>query len=468
MFATVDDESARLPLSCLISFKSFAYRLLTILHRFQHSGDMRPEYGSYKDHDPRPQPPLHLHALPKGHGPASSSTRISTVHSLSSLEYAPKFVKAVGAYDDLGRSLADGSGAEVIDGNGGVTEGEGLKFWKNLDLGPSRVGSPGTTPPVDSPHAIISTAGTTASTTNPAAEPEPLVRPTAAPLHVPQEQWFIRRALLANAQSRDASPSSTPEPRAATPSLASMLSDSLPPPPTDPRREEVEGFRPPAYFHLKPSNRGWRVLKNIGWDERGGLGRPSTDVEVRDGRGSEAAREGGVKAEDGVSRIRAADLGHRQIRTTGGTNESAIDLTLDSDSDSEIEQTPYRSKTSSPRSHSPNSPEPSSSRAMPSGRTAPVATYLKTDLRGIGALSAADKRRALLRPGTLAAPPSASAHRKRVTHSQDEIRRAVGDARASGEGLTGERRVQWEKKKGKRDAKRDREESARWRAAIDL
>jgi hypothetical protein len=58
--------------------------------------------------------------------------------------------------------------------------------------------------------------------------------------------------------------------------------------------------------------------------------------------------------------------------------------------------------------------------------------------------------------------------RKRVTHTQEEIRAVAREARASGEGLVGEERVGWDKRRMKRDQKRDREERQRWRAAIDL
>ncbi|KAJ9110546.1 hypothetical protein QFC20_002874 [Naganishia adeliensis] len=375
---------------------------------------MPSEYGTYNDHDPRPQRPLHLHALPKGHGPASSSTRISSVYSLSSLEHAPTFVKAVGAYDELGRSLADGVDAGVTTGQAKHEEGEGLKFWRNLDLGPSQVGSRAATPSIPPPLERDIATQSRSRGSSPIAQPSPIVAPIAPPIHVPQEQWFIRRALLAKAQkeretqSAEGSPSaagvsSTAPTRPSTPSLASLLSDSLPPPPTSSTGEEIEGYRPPAYFHLNPSNKGWRVLKNIGWDERGGLGRGSADV-----RSDDAEREKGVqvKSEDGVSRSSTV-IGARVDGTTGTTNDSAIDLTLDSASESDSDQ-PSNSKSRLQAISPQRSAEPSSSRntTNPVGRTAPVATYLKTDLRGIGALSSSEKRRALLRPGTLSRHPS--------------------------------------------------------------
>lgn len=470
MFATCDDESAR------SRYRSPFIRFVAVPIVSWWSttpGDMpaHSEYGTYNDHDPRPQAPLHLHALPRGHGPASSSTRISTVYSLSSLEHAPTFVKAVGAYDELGRSLADGVDAGVTTGKGKHEEGEGLKFWRNLDLGPSQVGSRASTPSVTPSPQHDTSAHRKAFASSSKTEPEIVVAPIA-PIHVPREQWFIRRALLAKAekerdtQSAEGSSSTAgalvPPTRPATPSLASLLHDSLPPPPTTSQGEDVEGYRPPAYFHLKPSNKGWRVLKNIGWDERGGLGRGSADA------GSEEERERVgvlVKSEDGVSGSSTAVKG-RVDGTEGTTNDSAIDLTLDSESDSDSDQP---SDPSSSQAISPNhSPEPSSIRnPLPSGRTAPIATYLKTDLRGIGALSSSEKRRTLLRPGTLSAPEPRG-KRKRVTHTQEEIRAVAREARASGEGLVGEERVAWDKRRMKRDQKRDREERQRWRAAIDL
>jgi hypothetical protein len=114
--------------------------------------------------------------------------------------------------------------------------------------------------------------------------PERSATPVAAPqrnIVVPRDQWFIRRALLAKdarererKESSDGIPAtqsagslSTPSSRPSTPSLANLLASDLPPP------DAVEGYQPPAYFHLRENNRGWQMLKNIGWDGQGGLGR---------------------------------------------------------------------------------------------------------------------------------------------------------------------------------------------------
>lgn len=425
-------------------------------------------YGSHRDADPRPQAPLHLHELPVGHGPASSSTRISTVHPLSSLAHAPAFVRSTGTYDELGRSIRDGVRADVVDGiaaqGSAKSSGEALAFWKGLQLhgASSRTGSPSSTPPLN--------AVTSGSTLSSSAAP---TAPSTSTIVVPRDQWFIRRALLAKAakererdESGDATPvngevtsTSTPPPRPAAPSLATLLAADLAPPDT------VEGYQPPAYFHLRENNRGWQVLKKIGWDGQGGLGRQEGVVETGQSEGKE------VKREDDAP-IAARTTTTRGHTPTGESRESAIDLTLDSASSSSDTDS---SRAVSPRASPPEKfgegyimPRPSSPRhAGGSGRTAPVATYLKTDLRGIGALPSTARQRTLLRPSTLAAPQHADGKRKRVTHSVEDVRAAVRDAREAGDGLTGEERVAWERKRAKRDGERDRRERQRWREIIN-
>lgn len=207
------------------------------------------------------------------------------------------------------------------------------------------------------------------------------------------------------------------------------------------------------------------MLKNIGWDGQGGLGRVGKDVQTGTSEGKQVKRE-----DDAPIAARTTTRGHM---LTGESRESAIDLTLDSASSSPDTDS---SRALSPRA-SPSekfgeafiAPHPPSPRNVGgSGRTAPIATYLKTDLRGIGALSSSARQRTLLRPSTLAAPsPDPPAKRKRVTHSVEDVRAAVRDARQAGDGLTGEDRVAWERKRAKRDGERDRRERQRWREIIN-
>ncbi|KAJ9091821.1 hypothetical protein QFC19_008934 [Naganishia cerealis] len=480
------------------------------------SSRFRSDYGTYNDNDSRPQPPLHLHTLPKGHGPASSSSRISTAYSLSSLEHAPAFVKAVGDYDELGRSLADGVGAAVDDdpkGKGKRKEGEALTFWKGLELGPKE-GTLSPTPVLvrqfqdgslgnQSPQSVPTVLS---PQRNVQPDERPGAVPTSRPLVVPPEQWFIRKALIAKAQrereradstdrpSTSASPaastaessvSGTPATRPSTPSLATLLSASLPPLPTGVpgAGEQIEAFHPPAYFHLKPNNKGWQVLRNIGWDESGGLGRAETQVSSRlvSSPDYEIVKKESGEQEIGQRSVLSSSSPGRPARAgTCKAEDSVIDLTLDSASDSGTDMDATDELGTSEKfgqdvlatSHAPSSSF-TRSHGSGSGRTAPVATYLKTDLRGIGALSASERQRNLLRPGTLSArssasPSSAATKRKRVTHTNEEIRALAQERRGTGEGLMGEERVAFDKKKAKRDAKVDRQERQRWREIINM
>ncbi|KAJ9093725.1 hypothetical protein QFC21_006321 [Naganishia friedmannii] len=477
----------------------------------------RSEYGTFNDADTRPQAPLHLHTLPKGHGPASSSSRISTAYSLSSLEYAPAFVKAVGEYDELGRRVGDGFDDDGVGkGKGKRKEGEALAFWRGLDLAPREALSSTSSTPhrsQDTNAAESPRSPPQVATTRPIpqqSEKTPDSAPLARPLVVPREQWFIRKALLAKAQREQetvaagssntdrrhaSSTAGTESPAAAagsgtttpaatrgsTPSLASLLSTSLPPPPTatngNAGQEEIEAYHLPAYFHLKPNNKGWQVLRKIGWDESGGLGRSEEgqgSVERtqtgRDAIGGQVKQESGLR--DGKAKSKAAE-------------DAVIDLTLDScsDSDGEITRadvTTMHEKfgqdilaacnpTSSSRNHASGSG---------AGRTAPVATYFKTDMRGIGAVSAAEQKRNLVRPSSSLAASSSSpssstlasaaGKRKRVTHTNDEILAVAREKRRTGEGLMGEEKVAFDMKKAKRDVKVDRKERQKWREIINM
>ncbi|KAJ9123067.1 hypothetical protein QFC22_001256 [Naganishia vaughanmartiniae] len=491
-------------------------------------------YGTHNDHDTRPQPPLHFHTLPKGHGPASSSSRISTAYSLSSLEHAPAFVRAVGEYDELGRRVVDSVGNVVSEGRGGKRkggQGDALTFWKALELAPrSAVPSADsiTLPTRDSNAAAGSSESPSNAATRLPIQPFPQkttdTAPLRRPLVVPREQWFIRKALLAKAQreqeslatagaggsNKDQSPgSSSPSAgagspsvagsRAGTPSLASLLSSSLPPPPSggglgiNDEHLPIEAFQPPAYFHLKPNNKGWQVLRKIGWDESGGLGRSATPgsvggVDEQDRPAGRLKREGGLENST-VSRNAA---GGKHGKGKEKAKDGVIDLTLDSASDSDSASESEKSSNDTPSVHekfgqdiigasntNDESNRSSSSRIHGAGsgpgRTAPVATYFKTDMRGIGALSASEQKRNLLRPSSLSASGSSTStaaatacKRKRVTHTNEEIRAVARERKGTGEGLIGLERVAWDMKKAKRDGKVDREERRKWREIINM
>ncbi|KAJ9124571.1 hypothetical protein QFC24_003363 [Naganishia onofrii] len=537
-----------------------------------HHHHQRPsQYGTYKDTDTRPQPPLHLHTLPKGHGPAgSSSFRINTAYSLSSLEHAPSFVKAVGEYDELGRRLGDGA-TGIGAGNGKRKEGEALAFWKALDLAPRDIVQPISTPttPHNQPAHTTDPAQsyTEASSSHTGAilhQPDkprdnmPSSRPitsvaAAVPVVVPREQWFIRKALLAKARreqeaaaedklsdggsggssstgqntaavgsgsgSRLGAGVATPPSHSQTPSasLASLLSSSLPPPPPraatnngptatgndSGQEQQIQAYQPPAYFHLKPNNKGWQVLRNIGWDERGGLGPPLVEGVAGGSRERVSDDGGGVKQENGPGRVghsvgADADPGAKGKGRNEANAATVIDLTTldsDSDADSEPETTsttmPFISEkfgqhllstdSAAAAGGSSNYSSVASASASSSGRTAPVATYFKTDRRGIGAISVAEQQRNLLRPSSLRArsPSSSSAtttttttatagKRKRVTHTHEEIRAVAREQRGTGEGLMGEEKVVFDVKRSKRDVRVDREERQRWREIINM
>ena len=101
------------------------------------------------------------------------------------------------------------------------------------------------------------------------------------------------------------------------------------------------------------------------------------------------------------------------------------------------------------------------------GRVAPVATYLKNDLAGIGHIP--QHRRSVLKPHVRkdqaeAEGRSSSMVKKRVTHTSADIR-----AMQRGKVVPGLSEEDLEKKRrgrAKREAKRDREERKRWMQII--
>ncbi|WVR07676.1 hypothetical protein IAU60_004718 [Kwoniella sp. DSM 27419] len=289
------------------------------------------------------------------------------------------------------------------------------------------------------------------------AKIEPPITSQGAPLRVHSKEWFIRRALLRQAQS-DVTP--LPVHITRPTSIGSML--HINPIARPSRRYE------PTYA-LGPENKGYALLKDrLGW-EGGGLGRarqgdgkgtlvdaadtPEPAMEVQ--RGSERwPKEEEVPTEaEGHTIAGPAQPTENAVAppTSHPAVPSVVDLTL-SDSECDLDSAAgvavRHSTADSPfdPSYQPDLiPEP----VYGPGRTAPIATTLKLDRLGLGHRAAQPSVR---RPHM----------EKKVTHTAEEIAKAqraakFGKGRHHGQGLElGKKgKVRWkERDRKERDERR--------------
>ncbi|KIK57305.1 hypothetical protein GYMLUDRAFT_46578 [Collybiopsis luxurians FD-317 M1] len=222
-----------------------------------------------------------------------------------------------------------------------------------------------------------------------------------------KNDWFIQKVLTADA------PTSAPSTPTPPPSLADMLARNPLPSPNDKNR-----FIPPVFLAIGPSNKGFSMLQNSGWNEGEALGQ---DV-VRRRRITRDHPSPWVKEED--MEVKLGDGEITEVRKV-----EVVDLTVsDSDSDSEDEPVVEDKNVNVPQN----------------GRKAlltPLPTVLKSDRLGIGLKAKTE------------GPYKASV--KRVTHNAAAL--AAHYRRAEEARL---RKEKWGK--GRRGfARRDKEEQTR-------
>lgn len=365
------------------------------------------------------QPPIYLHQLPRGHGPPSSYR-------------APTFVKSVNEYDELGRSVA----GDVRSSSIGTDRAKDVaSFWRSIEVGTAQpsttslsaagadAASAATTR--DRRRSSATTSSTESSTSAPSPPPPTTVRQTM----LPKSQWFIRRVL-----SRNDAPSSS--------SAAALPPLELPPPPpksdgsTPACSSSIKSFHPPPYFHLKDDNKGYQVLQRIGWDGRTGLGGPPPAPKPSTASTSTTRR--GDRAE-----LSAVDLDAIDDDDDVMLGGSKLD-SVEDDNDPDIDD--------------------SAADGRRAGRLAPIPTYLKHDLRGIG--HKPQRKYSSLRPTTTTTSRAAFARKERrvITHTEHEIR-----ALQRGKVILNEdpeHRVKREKRRAIKAVKRDREERQVWQSII--
>lgn len=194
-----------------------------------------------------------------------------------------------------------------------------------------------------------------------------------------KNNWFIHRAI----QSEPTSLSSTPPP---TQTLADILERDPPPLPTE------EAYRPLVWLAIGPSNKGFAMLQQSGWNEGEGLG-----AHIR-----RRARPNVTKLEERrAKRARSEELGvvvkqeSRKLTWDDDVQEvqhvEVIDLTS-SDPEDEVEfdvSGPTEDILEELVDHIPDTPitvpaEPSQSWYSPTALLTPIPTVLKSDRLGIG------------------------------------------------------------------------------------
>ncbi|KAJ3813341.1 hypothetical protein F5876DRAFT_87135 [Lentinula aff. lateritia] len=255
----------------------------------------------------------------------------------------------------------------------------------------------------------------------------------AATIHnkplISKNDWFIQKVLAAESSSEI-----RPAPAAASPSLADILARNPPPAPNE------EPFKPPVFLAIGPSNKGFAMLQNSGWNEGEALGQ----YVVRRRRIQRGDPSPWVKGEqEQEEQEEIVVLGDGDGEITEIRKIPIIDLTAsDSESESEPEDD---SKTDTLVTFNDKEQQVSSA----GGRKAlltPLPTVLKSDRLGIG-----------LKAKT-AGPYKESV--KRVTHNAAALAahfRRAEEARA--------RKEKWGK--GRRGfARRDKEEQMRRRSML--
>lgn len=256
----------------------------------------------------------------------------------------PRFVPATTTYDPWSRTPTTAINAKV-EGNAG---GDSLSQWY---------------------RSISKTQASVATTSHhPQQLPNRPYHPeksTPCPKAHRGRDWFIQNAL-----------SSRPEasiPSAPPPSLDEMLIRHPPPLPSEPK------FKQPVWLALGPTNKGFAMLQQKGWQEGEPLG-PSVrrDHKSADPHDSELFNEASRK---GQRTQRTQSVAVKLEQADDDSFVEVIDLTLSEDDDLENKVEADDGEDSTPTAR------PFADEDLLGGRTAlitPIATTLKADRLGIG------------------------------------------------------------------------------------
>jgi len=190
-----------------------------------------------------------------------------------------------------------------------------------------------------------------------------------------KNNWFILRAI----ESEPSSASSTPPP-----TLADILARDPPP---------IEGgYSPPVWLALGPSNKGFAMLQQRGWNEGEGLGSRVQRRAHIDGDFIDVKEQPKLKKSRSETRRIDVKKAKREVKWEEDVQEiqnvDVIDLTLSEDEEGLYESGADEDVLNGASSYPPD-PLHSSFDAPPSPHSpkallAPIATVLKSDRLGIG------------------------------------------------------------------------------------
>ncbi|KAF8550063.1 hypothetical protein OG21DRAFT_1447135 [Imleria badia] len=189
----------------------------------------------------------------------------------------------------------------------------------------------------------------------PSSAPSPRFQDARPPQKAHQESitknnWFISRALRSEPSTKPSSPA---------PSLADLLARDPPPLPSEGR------YTPPVWLHIGPSNRGFGMLQQSGWNEGEGLG---AHVVRQVARASASDAPSSVKVEEDETDVQ--------------NMTEVIDLTL---SDSEASEDAFEEYDVIHGSVQTQAyPGEASAPHMQRSLLTPLPTILKADRLGIG------------------------------------------------------------------------------------
>lgn len=293
----------------------------------------------------------------------------------------PQFVPATLSYDDMGESESASSRTQPAESN---SSGNAVAGWyRSLTTKqPTAVGA-------------SQSLASTASSSTPNTDLQTLASNNKVFERRDKNNWFIMKAISSEPQQ---------PPSQSSPSLADMLARNPPPLPNE------QPYNPPVWLAIGPSNRGFTMLQQRGWNEGEPLGpdvvrrRPVADlmpgadlISVKGkGKARESPRTVKVYAHerkcgiDEVVEVRQVDA----IDLTLSDSERSLD-----DSDNESDEAANEISIEPPTAITFHSTESHGRKAL----VTPIATVLKSDRLGIGLKAKTE------------GPYKAS--RKRITHN---------------------------------------------------
>ncbi|KAI0953280.1 hypothetical protein AcW1_007539 [Taiwanofungus camphoratus] len=279
------------------------------------------------------------------------------------LATAPRFVPAIISYDEINDMMGLPQTLPEVEIEESVNDvGSWYRSLTRSVSAPALETGEEAQSAASIPTSLSSAA---AASRGPSGTPSQL-EPSSCRREPQKNDWFIRRAL------RSEPPVTRP---ASAPTLADMLSREPPPLPSE------KPFTPPVFLALGPSNKGFTMLQQSGWNEGEPLG---AHVVRRQNPVRTQSRK--VKRDEDCVKVKKEE---REVKydEDGEVNEvrriDVIDLTL-SDSEDEDEQAEDEVQSPLAPEQPSSAVEASSPSYEPRALLTPLPTVLKSDRLGLG------------------------------------------------------------------------------------